>query len=512
MLSDFEYRNSSTWATVPLEWWLPTLINEHVKNDQVRTEASLTAVNTTLFDAKDRLNDAEKDATRYQKYLKKLRNELLAISVRQRGKTKEDKDGRAAVTAAVHKVNSKISACSKQMKTLSDAISLSELMVATGNLQEAYAALNSNTAPSTNTVSSAGSANLQITGAMVYRKIESAKEEIVSLGERVQQLEVSKLECEALVQGYDQRCNLTTLMLKELGVDKFNVLVDVQQLLKRTNSALKTHKNDATSVEMLSWRKFLVNYRKRLDRFQRYKLLPRKDMWTRELDARRMREFLYRRPGSESNNGSGQNTGNNTSRIPSARSRPSSGFLPDIPAPLSGSGRRSGLLTVDVDSFIAVTRRSSPAVMAEEHFHEFDDGSESMPPDTVMNTDHGADFELTDAIAADETDLVVDLEQQQLDAEAELEEMFLSSENRRRRDEESRLLQDAEKLAVEQDDLRMVVFDEYWALLPTREAEVEDATEAGTEEEEEEAAPLPEVIKEPPISEVGGGKDDQFFI
>ena len=495
MLSDFDYRNSSTWATVPLEWWLPTLINEHLKHDQVRTEASLTAVNTTIFDAKDRVNDAEKDASRYQKYLKRLRNDLLAVSLRQRGKARDDKVARAAFSAGVNKVNSKISACSKQVKVLNEAISLSELMVATGNLQEAYNALSSNTASSATTVASAGSANLQITGAMVYRKIESAKEEVVSLGQRMQQLEESKVEHEALLKGYDQRCSQTTLMLKDIGIDKFNSIVDVQQLLKRTNSSLKKYNNEATSVELHSWRKFLVKYRKRLDRFQRNKLLPRKEMWSRELDARRMREFLNRRPGSESNIGSG----NNTSRVPSAggvlsaRSRPASGFLPDVPASSTLAGRRSGMLSVDVDGFIASTRRS---MKAGENFQEFDDYSsarnESMHPDAIADTDLGLESELKDYSSVGESDLISDVEQQQIDAEADLDEIYMSSESVRRRDEEARILQETEKLAVENEDLRMSIFDEYWALLPTREPDVDDSVEADAEE----VVVVQEVVKE----------------
>jgi hypothetical protein len=133
---------------------------------------------------------------------------------------------------------------------------------------------------------------------------------------------------------------------------------------------------------------------------------------------------------------------------------------------------------------------------ADENFQEFDDYSsarnESMHPNAIADTDLGLESELKDYSSVGESDLISDVEQQQIDAEADLDEIYMSSESVRRRDEEARILQEAEKLAVENEDLRMSIFDEYWALLPTREPDVDDSVEADAEE----VVVVQEVVKE----------------
>ena len=495
VLSDLNFRLTNTWADVPQEWWMPNILIEKLIFEQIQLEATLTAVNTAINDADERFKRTDKEANRYQKYLKKLRKDLLSIVQHQGGKVVEDKTGRVPFVSALQKAKEKVNRCNKKIKSLHDAIAMAELMVATGNLEAAFNAIDPNAGTNVSDSGSTSTPSLQITGSLVYEKMESVKEEIIELGKRLEQFEVSKLESEALLKGYDQRCVKTNQMLKDLASSKFNTIIDVQQILKRTNAVLKTQKQEAKSKETHHWQKFLLRYSKILGRYEARTLQPRKEMWARELEGRKLREHMFRRAVTESNLANSTSSSRTPSAGGSDSSRPTSaiGKSPMV----SETGRRRGILLSDVEGNTAqLSEIQTNAESQNRVLFSMEEASKQ--DDNTSVTASIADSLQSNVIpdVNDPSDMDA-LQRLMLAVENEMEAKTptMSAESLHRREEESRLLAEAEKQAGDNEELRMSIFDEYWSLLPTKEEEEEEASEIDEAPliEEVIAIPSPEV-------------------
>ena len=309
----------------------------------------------------------------------------------------------------VKNTTKKITQFVNDIKSIRDKLALCEIMLAAGNLEGAYHVL----VKPDETTDLKKSAAINY-AKIVYNLIEEKKKEIEENQEKIIVFEEKKKVYEEELRQYDKQTIKTTKMLKDLAESKFNTIVDIQLLLSRANRNVKSTNIENIMTSRL--KKFLNKYSAIIKAFTNDKMTKKRSQSSlRDSDDNRSHGPLMSMVG---------------------------GSFRDA--------EDSAEQTLEGEFLMVTEVEIEESFLNDDVIVDFD--SENVDDNFSMTTDEGPN--ITTAMSVDE---VISLAH------------YNSNYSRLKREEEARILEEAQKLAIDGKNLQMQIFDQYWSALPPRE-------------------------------------------
>lgn len=483
VLANIACRRSSTWYVLPRDYWSFRVVRERVNVEVALADATVHSIRTQLNTDHHDNYHINNDISKYQKFLKQTRKEILVIAEKRANKSSADTDERAPFVGNIKKCDTKIRSAEKAIEVIRDKLRRAEFQVAAGNATGAGEIFippvvvveetkkNKKAAPE--------AAVVTYDFKTVYALIDAANTEIESLKSIVAEQSARKKEGENSVRMYDWQCQRTSRMLRDLAETRFQTMIDVQLVAVREAKRLDSTQDhqDAQSVRY----KQMKRYARHLTDFLEGPIHDRAAQLAREAEQRRVSEIMNRSPASRptdynsqqaalssarevSNKKRGllapfseENTGS-MSPIPSFRSAISNVSDVDLDRPMTAAMSTNDLFSggnldeVSVDeSNYSYEDDVITLMLAERSKHENTNNEENQASDAVDTADGVQDTRTSSQIA--------------VDRELELAH-FNSAENRIKREAELKLLAEEQARELATQDLRIRVFEEYWTALP----------------------------------------------
>ena len=304
MLSDPRKRVSRTWVVVPRDYWSFRAVKERLSLELAGIDGLIQELKSKLGEHKAANRAIEGGISMYQKFLKANRKEILTIAQKRAQKDEQDRSERGPLYSRIRKTESKIKASIKAVQALQSKVNLAEVLMEQDKLKE-VAQLFAKPPPPEDPEEAKKNKNKKKAAAaegddettvysvaMADDLIVQAKEEIDLLQDFRLDLEGKKINLEQTLRNYDWQCARTSRMLRDLAQDRFQNMVEVQQMVVRESNRLDDSE-EGRDVGRLR-RKYLVRYLKKLTDFVESDIASRGAQLAKEAEERRVTELLHR--------------------------------------------------------------------------------------------------------------------------------------------------------------------------------------------------------------------------
>lgn len=292
---------SPVWNLLPRDYWKFKLVRDRITRECTRMNAVAAGLESQYRHQKTKNMDTDDSVERYQKFLKKTRKEIVEIAEKQQGMYTEDEGVKSMKLKTLKIAEGKLAALKAQIKSQKEKFRFVDMLFTQNNFEAIEDMLKPKEDPN---------AEAEKSGKKTAKKeevsrpsAETSLKYINDLEGRIKQLEGTIPLAESKIAQAKQDLNefesvrrRMGRLLKSLAEERFNFMVDVQELMIRTSSQLD--KGEDEQDRLRKYRKFQLAYTKQLQYFFDDKVTDRGLQLTKEAEQRKYQELMSR-PGSK---------------------------------------------------------------------------------------------------------------------------------------------------------------------------------------------------------------------
>ena len=533
------YRNSPLWLVLPKDYWSFRQVKERIFHEQAFIEGLVNGMKERLGQVEEANENIDNNISKYQKYLKKVRKQVVDIAQKQVEKEADDEMEKAAKIQLIKKTEKSIASTHRKINAINEKVRLTDMMIAGGNFEGVYELLRPPPELDENGNPIVKKKDEPHTTASIMQMVEDVKGKAQDLAKNIKDLEEKKHRMELELKAYSMYCMRATKLLKNLAEDRFNTMIDLQLLTNRISKNLDNA--EVEELEMKKFRKFNNKYLRAIQHFFDENVSNRGMQLTKDAELKKIQELMNRPTFGAAATVSAPNatTTSSTLRIGTEIRRTHS---LEEKVPPSPAAQQRSLSSKHIKSDPVVTSRRRSGTMASFHLEDspepdlIPEGEDeiALAPELLPtkqeplrgastvsydNTESSVASSAAQRLARQINDQMqgsfIEPEEEEDDPLVELpltskveavpinrtltidEEIELlhynSPEMIAKREEELRQLaiQKAEELANQ--ELRMKIFDDYWLAYPRKEV-APDYSIKKKDKPAPKAAPVPEYI------------------
>jgi hypothetical protein len=286
------YRNSPLWLVVPKEYWSFRQVKERMFREQAFIDGLVNGMKDRLETVETANEQTDKDISQYQKFLKKVRKQVVDIAQKQVQKEVDDEKEKATKIQQIKKTEKSIAANNRKIHAINEKIRLADIMIAGSNLEGVYELLKPPLELDENGNPIVKKKEEPHTTASIMQMVEDVKQKAQDTTKSIKDLEEKKRKMESELQAYNMYCARATKLLKSLAEDRFNTMIDLQLLTNRVSKNLDSA--EVEELEMKKFRKFNNKYLRALQYFFDDNIANRGMQLTKEAEIKKIQELMNR--------------------------------------------------------------------------------------------------------------------------------------------------------------------------------------------------------------------------
>lgn len=283
------------WMPLPADYWKFKHVRDRVLYECHRMQAVMAGIQTASKGARSQNHALDDDIEKYQKFLKQSRKQIIQVAEKQRSLHEEEAEVHAGKVQALKKAEQKLVGLKQNIKARKEKLRLAEVWMSQCNFSAIDELLRPKVVEEVEETAKGKNKKKEealVTFDSVSALIGEAKENLTGLENSIPAVEYKIQLAKADLREFEFRQRRLQKTLKAFAEERFNFMVDVQQLMLRTSKTLDSCEDAYENAQRQ--RRFTVKYTNQLQYFFDDQITNRGIILTKDAENRKYAELLSR--------------------------------------------------------------------------------------------------------------------------------------------------------------------------------------------------------------------------